>query len=137
MENKNNMELAKDFLKECNTTKGRWNRQKFWLYPIILMLIIFITILIIISISEPIWLILLFIWYFYIAYVSVVAYIKRLRDLDKNPWLALLLLIPFVSLYLFVICGFFKGTEGVNKFGPDPLDKNDTETKEKNQTTEL
>jgi uncharacterized membrane protein YhaH (DUF805 family) len=37
MENKNNMELAKDFLKESFTSKGRWNRQRYWLSYLLLI----------------------------------------------------------------------------------------------------
>ena len=61
-----------------------------------------------------------------IIYVSVLAYIKRLHDLDKSWWMALLLLIPFVSIYLFIICGFFKWTKWTNKYGPNPLEWTDS-----------
>jgi uncharacterized membrane protein YhaH (DUF805 family) len=50
--------------------------------------------------------------------------------------MTLLLFVPIANLYLVIICGFFKGTEGQNKFGPDPLGGTSV-TKEKQETVEL
>jgi uncharacterized membrane protein YhaH (DUF805 family) len=140
MENKNNMELAKDFLKESFTSKGRWNRQRYWLSYLLLITLLIPVFLIAIWImmwSNLISIIFLSIWLISFSYISILAIIKRLHDLDKNPWLVLLLFIPYINFYLFLICGFFKGTEGPNKFGTDPLSKNNTEKKEENKTSEL
>jgi len=47
---------------------------------------------------------------------------KRLQDMNKSPWLILLILIPLLgSLYLLIWCGSVKGTEGPNQYGNDPL----------------
>lgn len=58
---------------------------------------------------------------FWLLYIIVVSYIRRLRDLDKSPWTVLLLFIPFANLYLLIISLFLKWTTGANKYGPDPL----------------
>jgi uncharacterized membrane protein YhaH (DUF805 family) len=42
-------------------------------------------------------------------YIYIAAYVKRLRDLWKSPWMVLLMLIPIANIYLFIICGFFRG----------------------------
>ena len=48
-------------------------------------------------------------------------YIKRLHDLNKSGWNVLWSFIPLLGfLYLFIICWYFKGTEGTNDYGPDP-----------------
>ena len=48
-------------------------------------------------------------------------YIKRLHDLNKSGWNILWGFIPILGfLYLFIICWYFKGTEGTNDYGPDP-----------------
>lgn len=119
----------KEFLRECNTSKGRWNRQKFWLYPLGLSLLLLIPQVALLGIAGQLQLTILtvllgittVISYAYIIYVSVCSYIKRLRDLDKNPWMTLILFIPFVSIILAIYCGFWKGTAGPNQYGPDPL----------------
>jgi len=46
--------------------------------------------------------------------------VRRLHDHDKSGWFILIGLIPlagFYLLYLYVT----KGTDGPNRFGPDPL----------------
>lgn len=126
----------KEFLHACNTPDGRWNRQKIWLYPLGLSLLLFIPIGIISAIIPELWAILAIVAYLYLLYVSVVATVKRLRDLDKNPWMTLLMFVPIANIYLAIICYFFKGTTGPNKYGPDPLAGENTPT-EKQETVEL
>lgn len=119
----------KDFLNECNSYKGRWNRKKFWLYPLGLTLLILVPEFIILMLADNLGMnalsmamgVVMLISYIYIIYVSVCSYIKRLRDLDKNPWMTLLMFVPIVSLFLAIYCGFWKGTVGPNKYGADPL----------------
>ena len=46
---------------------------------------------------------------------------RRLHDLDKNGWLSLIFLIPYVNIPWGIYLLFAKGTEGPNQYGPDPL----------------
>lgn len=48
--------------------------------------------------------------------------IRRMHDLNKTGWWSLLILVPFVGLYGFFLAFFKKGTDGPNRFGPDPLE---------------
>jgi len=120
----------KEFIKDLFTWKWRWNRLKFWIYPLI-WLIIFLPILwisVYFSIlGSEILSNLLYIWilflYAVMIYISVVANIKRLHDLDKSGWFAFIILIPFVSIGLLIYCGFFSWTKWENRFGPDPLNR--------------
>lgn len=34
---------------------------------------------------------------------------------------AMNLILSGLAIYLLVVCGFFKGTDGPNQYGPDPL----------------
>lgn len=111
----------KEFLQDCITPKGRWNRRRFWVYPIAMSLLLFVPISILSGFVPEVGLVLTMIAYIFLIYVSIASYIKRLRDLDKNPWMVLLAFVPLANIYLIVICGFFKGTQGTNKYGPDPL----------------
>jgi uncharacterized membrane protein YhaH (DUF805 family) len=47
--------------------------------------------------------------------------VKRLHDLGRPGSHYWLLLIPFYNLYLALIILFERGTQGENKYGPDPL----------------
>jgi uncharacterized membrane protein YhaH (DUF805 family) len=47
--------------------------------------------------------------------------VKRLHDLDRPGTHYWLLLVPFYNIYLSLILLFKKGTDGSNRYGPDPL----------------
>ena len=54
-------------------------------------------------------------------YVGYPIRVKRWHDRDKSGWWVLIVFIPIIGLCWTVVeCGFFKGTEGANRFGPDP-----------------
>lgn len=47
--------------------------------------------------------------------------VKRWHDRDKSGWWALIALIPIVGpIWALVELGFLSGTDGPNRFGPDP-----------------
>ncbi len=52
---------------------------------------------------------------------SLAVAIRRLHDLDRTGWWILLSLIPIVGWIILIIWDCTKGTEGQNRFGPDPL----------------
>jgi uncharacterized membrane protein YhaH (DUF805 family) len=61
-------------------------------------------------------LVLLFVW------VGLAVQIKRWHDRDKSAWWALLNLVPVIgTLWILIECGFLQGTDGRNRYGPDPL----------------
>ena len=47
--------------------------------------------------------------------------IRRLHDLDKSGRHYLRTMIPLIGPFVMLVWSFTKGTEGVNRFGPDPL----------------
>ena len=53
---------------------------------------------------------------------SYVLCIKRSHDRDKSGWFVLISFIPVIGpIWLLVELGFLRGSEGENRFGPDPL----------------
>lgn len=56
-----------------------------------------------------------------IFFASVALVVKRLHDLDKKGWWALILLIPLINILFGLYLVFAKGTDGSNRFGDDPL----------------
>lgn len=99
IERKNNIENTKKEIELYKSTLG--NSTLLTLIPIIVVIFVFI-----------------------ILWISTTAYIKRLHDLNKSGWLVLINFIPFISLILFIYCGFFKWTSWNNRFGPNPLGLN-------------
>lgn len=60
-------------------------------------------------------------WWFITLWPSIVLTVKRLHDLNLSGWWLLTLCVPVLGpLYNFIQCGFFRGTLGSNRFGPDP-----------------
>jgi len=47
--------------------------------------------------------------------------VRRLHDLDRTGWWIFLGLIPLVGAIILIIWFCSRGTEGGNRFGPDPL----------------
>ncbi len=48
-------------------------------------------------------------------------FIRRLHDLDKSGWWALILIIPVIGFIVGIVWASMKGTVGDNRFGPDTL----------------
>ena len=47
--------------------------------------------------------------------------VRRLHDTDRSGWWLLIVLIPLVGWILLIVWFATEGTEGENRFGPDPL----------------
>lgn len=47
--------------------------------------------------------------------------VRRLHDLDLSGWWMLLMLVPLVNIFFALYMLFFKGTDGPNQYGEDPL----------------
>ena len=59
---------------------------------------------------------LLWIWF------GLAAGAKRCHDRGRSGWFQAIALIPVIGwIWLLVELGFLKGSEGANRFGPDPL----------------
>ncbi len=55
-------------------------------------------------------------------YFAFALYAKRWHDRDKSGWWSLIIFVPIIgSIWLLVECGILPGTQGANRFGPDPL----------------
>lgn len=46
---------------------------------------------------------------------------RRLHDRDMSAWWLLVILIPFLGWLFLLVLFILPGTEGPNRFGPDPL----------------
>jgi hypothetical protein len=64
----------------------------------------------------------LFIWIVYFGHIlpQVAVSVRRLHDIDTSGWW-LLIALTGVGLLVLLIFDCIRGTEGPNRFGPDPL----------------
>ncbi len=59
---------------------------------------------------------------FAMIWMSFAVGVKRLHDLDWTGWLIVFGLIPGLGqLFLLFTAGMMRGTDGLNRYGPDPL----------------
>ncbi len=56
-----------------------------------------------------------------LLYPIFAVYVKRAHDRNRTGWFVLLLFVPLVNLWPLVEFFFLRGTEGPNKYGPDPI----------------
>jgi uncharacterized membrane protein YhaH (DUF805 family) len=55
-------------------------------------------------------------------WIGLAVQIKRWHDRDKSGWWALLNLVPIIGwIWIFIECGFLRGSFGDNRFGRDQL----------------
>ena len=53
--------------------------------------------------------------------------VRRLHDTDRRGWWYLIGLIPLVGSIILIVFYCLEGTSGENRFGPNPLEKNEGE----------
>lgn len=58
---------------------------------------------------------------FLLCIFSLSLLVRRLHDLNKSGWFALVMLIPIVDVLFWLYTLIARGTEGSNKYGEDPL----------------
>jgi len=113
--------------------QGRINRLDFWLYSLIPVGIMTLGLFLLIPYIDeygrytqnpsPLTIIVFLMIMAVAIWISLAVQAKRWHDIDRSAWWMLLNLVPYAYLVLFFVLGFLKGTEGPNRFGPDPLEQ--------------
>lgn len=109
------------------TSKGRLNRKSYIYRSIFLSLVLGIIQLILelataaIEALELLFAVMILVLCIFGFVASIMMLARRLHDLDKSGWWMLLLFVPLVNILFYIYILFFKGTEGPNQYGEDPL----------------
>jgi uncharacterized membrane protein YhaH (DUF805 family) len=115
--------------------RGRANRAKFWLVAIGILVIEAILFAVFggsaalsadpreaLAAMGPLAGIVIFVFVVVAVWASLAVAVKRFHDRNKSGWWVLIVLVPVIgSLWYLIECGFLRGTEGTNNYGPDPL----------------
>lgn len=136
-------------LKRYFDFKGRSRRMEFWMFALLNLIVSFVIGIIIALTSgtgamlndmqagagSPFGFlmggagILLLIWSLAILIPSIAVSVRRLHDRDMSGWwylgfivLSLIPLLNVISAIAFIVLMALPGTEGPNRFGPDPKD---------------
>lgn len=116
---------------------GRLNRKAYWLKGTFLLMIVytaalFMNTLITASLSMVVnfvgataMMISIFLtlpFFVFQSWTGLAVSVKRAHDLNHSGWWLLTGLIPFWNIWVFIQLWFLRGSDGANRFGPDPLD---------------
>ncbi|MFH1715362.1 MAG: DUF805 domain-containing protein [Elusimicrobiota bacterium] len=120
-----NKEKMLQITKELLTFKGRIHRTRFWIVFLItatigqILLIGFAGLVNVAAVVSALLAILIGTLVFWIILSN---FIRRFHDQNKKGWHVLFGLIPVAGpIYIIILCGVIKGTEGDNEYGKDPL----------------
>ena len=135
------METKNSSFKNYFTWHGRLNRWPYFLrYFSYLIINIILTIMLTMADeSDSIFQDIVVLFVFFASASTfifwIIQIIKRLHDLNKRGWYALILLFYLIPIFGWLIALIFdiylflaKGTDGSNRFGPDPLDDSTSQT---------
>ena len=110
---------------------GRIGRGKWWVSHLIQWVPILVVVLIASAMSSPDknadlppWAVILFlVWYVLLVWTSICINAKRWHDRDKSGWWQLIGAVPLIGIWALIENGFLRGTDGQNRFGPNPLNR--------------
>lgn len=109
------------------TSEGRLNRKSYIYRSFFLSIVLFVVQGILSFVAETfgaldlLFSIIAFVLGIFQLAANIMMGVRRLHDLDKCGWWMLLLIVPLVNLFFCLYLLFFKGTEGPNEYGDDPL----------------
>lgn len=109
------------------TSEGRLNRKSYIYRSFFLSIVLFVVQGILSFAAETfgaldlLFSIIAFVLGIFQLAANIMMGVRRLHDLDKCGWWMLLLIVPLVNLFFCLYLLFFKGTEGPNEYGDDPL----------------
>lgn len=109
------------------TSKGRLNRKSYIYRSLFLSLVLCIVQGVLtfatntIDALELLFAVVAFGFSLFSFVSNIMMDVRRLHDLDLSGWWMLLMLVPLVNIFFALYMLFFKGTEGPNQYGDDPL----------------
>ncbi|MEM7545654.1 MAG: DUF805 domain-containing protein [Pseudomonadota bacterium] len=113
------MEAVQTCLNKYATISGRARRAEYWWWTLFAILGSFV--LTVVEMGIGLVGILSGIFSLAILIPSICVTVRRLHDLDRTGWWCLILLVPLIGAIVILVFAITRGTEGDNRFGPDPL----------------
>ncbi len=108
---------------------GRSRRMEYWMYVLLLVLceIVLMTLISIVGLTSGdksgfsfIGGGLAAIFGLAVIVPTIAVQVRRFHDQDRSGWFVLLGLIPFIGGLILLVFMCLEGTNGPNRFGPDP-----------------
>lgn len=104
------------------SSHGRIPRKVYWLGSLPLFALYIVAELLMAGQPSPGDAVLALIIVLVLLVPNFILAIKRCHDRDRSGWFVLISFIPLIGpIWLLVELGFLRGSDGENRFGPDPL----------------
>ncbi len=111
-------------VKKYMTLDGRAPRSEYWWFVLAYIIIAIIAAVLDgalgLYIAPDVGLLSLVVW-LALLIPSIAVAARRCHDLDKSGWWLLLVFIPLLGSLILLFFFVQRGTQGSNRFGPDPL----------------
>lgn len=124
------MSLMFQPLKKYADFSGRARRSEYWLFTLFIVLVEIAYFILVSAIGggtsgnmNPIGMVLSGLYFLFVLGIlipSLAVSFRRLHDTDRSAWWLLIALLPFVGGLVLLVFTVLPGTNGPNKFGPDP-----------------
>lgn len=114
--------MSKPILDGMFSLEGRRNRKSLLLYFLVYFVILTIVSAIatvMANIDPSLGIIVLLMW-LPMPYSACVVLAQRCRDVGWTGWAVLIVLIPLIGMFFLISLFFIPGTDGPNRYGPDP-----------------
>lgn len=103
------------------TFSGRARRAEYWWFILATILVSIVLGIVDAVIGFGEFGLLSNLWSLAILLPSLAAGARRLHDTDRSAWWLLIMLLPLIGVIVLIVFFAQKGTDGANRFGPDPL----------------
>jgi uncharacterized membrane protein YhaH (DUF805 family) len=102
--------------------EGRINRKPYWMFFLCAILLNIAAVALSMVLGKTMGMIFVAAYSIALVWFGLAVSVKRWHDRDKSGWWVLISLVPLIgTIWVLIENGFLKGTEGQNRFGPDPL----------------
>lgn len=118
--------ISKNITNAYTTFEGRLNRLAFCVMGLKAFAVFFVICVIagfLFSFSETVGYVLLGFAMLAITICNISLSVRRLHDLNRSGWWAILLFVPWIDLVAALYVIFAPGTVGRNDYGEDPLEQ--------------
>lgn len=117
----NMIEAVKACFSKYVTFSGRARRAEYWWFVLFTTLVSIVLTIIDLGVMGSEMGLLSNLWSLAVLLPSLAAGSRRLHDTDRSAWWLLIALIPLIGIIVLIVFFAQKGTDGGNRFGPDPL----------------
>jgi len=111
-------------LKKYAVFTGRARRKEYWLFVLLYIIALVVTTVIdaFTGTLDPMSGIGILSGLVYLGFFvpGIAVIVRRLHDIDKSGWWALIMLVPLIGGIALLVFMCLDGTKGDNRFGPDP-----------------